>query len=82
MANGSKNQANNVSEHIDLLIFTAIKATRKNSKRPDDLAILKQVIKTQATNFTLKYVEDKIQILIEDGRWSKIRQLLSEIHSN
>ena len=44
----------------------------KYSKRIDALAIFKESTKTQATNFTLKYVDDQIQILTEYGKWSKI----------
>ena len=57
---------------MDIIISTAIKKIRKYSKRIDALAIFKESTKTQATNFTLKYVDDQIQILTEYGKWSKI----------
>ena len=53
---------------IDTFIFIAIKNIRKSSKRPDALAIFKEITKFKAKNLTLKYVEDGIQTLIEDGK--------------
>lgn len=42
-----------------MFIFTAIKKIKKNSKWQDSLATFK-ITYTQAKNFTLKYIEDRI----------------------
>lgn len=68
LVNVSKNHLSDVSEHIDMHIFTAIDKIRKNSKRPNFSAIFKKSTKTQATNFKLKYVEDIMKTLIRNEK--------------
>ena len=54
----------NVSKLIDLLIFDTIQQVRLRNKRPDSSAILKEISKSHATNFTEKDMENRIEGLI------------------
>ena len=58
----------NGSKSINLLIFDAIQQVRLYNKRPDSLAIFKEIPKAHATNCTEEDIENRIEGLINEKK--------------
>ena len=62
-----------VKDPVDSLILKSITIIRNRSKRPDVDAIFKEITNNNASNITFNNIEDKIGLLIKEGKLTNIR---------
>ena len=62
-----------VKDTVDSLILKSITIIRNRSKRPDVGAIFKEITNNSASNITFNNIEDKIGLLIKEGKITNIK---------